>query len=277
MKKKIRTIFNRVSESSNALLATTHAVQLDRLARDLFDGSATKFDKAMDYVYNTTKQYGADHRLFDGGHSFAGAWKAISKHCPEVSGVEKIKGYLGAIWKDMVTPKGIPVVTWDKQTFDKVAGFLSDNLGVSKAWTKDMVTITGTEFIGSGLGAVSIVMAWKNNERLAESACGLALPAIMGANSLLLGITLIGLSKSILRADNKKQALVKGGKGLVGSGAFIAVGSIGAPILASFLFSIGSLIIARYLYEKVVEENVVPAKINFLKKSSKKIWKSGTV
>ena len=35
-------------------------------------GPATRYDKALDQVYNALGKHGADHRLFDGSHDLVG-------------------------------------------------------------------------------------------------------------------------------------------------------------------------------------------------------------
>lgn len=103
----------------------------------------------LDYAYNTLKQHGRDHRLFDGSHDLVGAWKAITEHVPEEAWLKKAEGYVMALWKDVATPNGLPVATWNKEAFDKTAGFLEQTLGISRSWTKDMVSFTGTELMGA--------------------------------------------------------------------------------------------------------------------------------
>ncbi|MDE2762923.1 MAG: hypothetical protein OXK74_09085 [Gemmatimonadota bacterium] len=145
-------------ESEDALLATDVAGTLDRWTRTAFaSGGASRYDRALDLTYNTLKQHGGDHRIFDGSHDPIGAWRTIAEAFPDEGWLDRGEGYVSALWKDMVTPNGVPVVTWDKEAFDAVAGFLNETLGVSRNWSKDMVTFTATEFIGAALGALALV------------------------------------------------------------------------------------------------------------------------
>ena len=106
----------------NALLATDVAVSLDQWMRTTFaSGPATAYDKALDLTYNTLKQHGGDHRIFDGSHDLFGAWKTIAEAMPDEGWLQRAEGCVSALWKDMATPNGIPVVTWNKEAFDAVA------------------------------------------------------------------------------------------------------------------------------------------------------------
>ena len=242
----------------NAILATTTSIRIDRWLGEIFNGPATPFDKAMDTAYNTLKKYGADHRLFDGSHDLSGAWKAITKHAPEQDQwIHKAEGYVKALWKDVVTPKGLPVVTWDKEAFDQVAGFMERSFGISRSWTKDMVTFTGTELIGATIGSIAIVLAWKQDDlqKFSDVVASLGLSAIIGANPIMTIVTIIGLARCFQKAmkneESLKQALSGGGKGIASTGAMIAATSlIPGPVWISIMLGIISYALARYLYGK---------------------------
>lgn len=129
-----RSGIDELSRWSNAVLATDFVVQIDRHMRDVFSsGKATVYDKAMDAVYNNTRIGGGDHRLFDGGHDLLGAWNAVASAAHEKGDTftEQVGHYFGALWKDMATPKGLPIVTWDKETFKQVSTALSDQFGIA--------------------------------------------------------------------------------------------------------------------------------------------------
>ena len=245
------------SNLGSAFLGTAQSVSLDRWMRSIYDGPATKFDKAMDYTYNTLKQHGGDHRLFDGGHSPVDAWKAISKHVPDVEGIAKVEGYIKALWKDMATPKGIPIVTWDKNSFDSVAEFLQKNVGISKTWTKDIVSFTSTELIGATLGGLSIFLQWNQEDLslMSETVGSLGLSAVAGANPLLVIVCIIGVARCYqkTRKENRRQVLVGSGKGIVTSAAVLAVGTLSTPVWSTLALSVCSFFLARYLYEKTIK------------------------
>ena len=241
----------------NAVLATDVATRLDQWTRTVFaSGSATRYDKALDHFYNTTGKYGADHRLFDGSHDLVGAWKTIAEAFPEEGWVQRAEGYVSALWKDMATPKGIPVVTWDKQAFDAVAGFLNETLGISRNWVKDMATFTATEFVGAVLGAVALALSWDKAElrRFSEIVASLGLSALVGANPILVMVTIVGLAKSFHEARHGagfKRVLSGGGRGMVGTTALLGASRLmPAPAWVTLMLGVVSYLVATKLYDK---------------------------
>lgn len=250
-------------KAANAILATNLSVNLDRLMRASFSGPATDYDKALDYAYNTLKQHGRDHRLFDGSHDLVGAWKAITEHVPEEAWLKKAEGYVMALWKDVATPNGLPVATWNKEAFDKTAGFLEQTLGISRSWTKDMVSFTGTELMGATIGAIAIAFAWKKADirKFSEIVASLGLSAVVGANPVMTIITIIALARCFqeARMDQKKlkPILVRGSKGLLTTGTFMLTMSVvSGPVWMSIMLAIVSYAIVQYLFKKADLEAV---------------------
>lgn len=241
----------------NALLATDVAASLDRWTKTVFaSGPATRYDKALDHFYNTTGKYGADHRLFDGSHDLVGAWKTIAEAFPDEGWVQRAEGYASAIWKDMATPKGIPVVTWDKQAFDAVAGFLNETLGISRNWVKDMATFTATEFVGAVLAALALVLSWNKAElrRFSEIVASLGLSALVGANPILVMVTIVGLAKCFHEARHGagfKRVLSGGGRGMAGTTALLGASRLmPAPAWVTLMMGVVSYLVATRLYDK---------------------------
>lgn len=241
----------------NALLATDLAVKLDRWTRTAFaSGGASPYDRALDLKYNTLKQHGGDHRIFDGGHDPIGAWKTIAEAFPDEGWLDRGQGYVSALWKDMATPKGIPVVTWNKEAFDAVAGFLNETLGVSREWSKDTVTFTATEFTGAILGGLAVVLSWNNAEtrRFAEIVASLGLSAVVGANPLLVMVTIIGLAKCFHEARHGagfRRVMSGGGRGMAGATALLGTSRLmPAPAWVTLVVGLVSYLVATRLYDK---------------------------
>ena len=250
-------VTSQAANFGNALLATDVAVTLDRWTRIAFaSGGASPYDKALDLTYNTLKQHGGDHRIFDGSHDLAGAWRSIAEAMPEEAWLQRAEGYVSAIWKDLATPNGLPVRTWDKQAFDSVAGFLNDTLGLSRAWSKDMVTFNATEFMGGVLGALALVLSWNNAEvrRFAEIVASLGLSALVGGNPLLVMVTIVGLAKCFHEARHGagfKRVLSGGGRGMVGATAVLGASRLmPAPAWVTLMLGVVSYLVATKLYDK---------------------------
>ena len=241
----------------NALLATDVGVRLDQWTRTVFaSGAATRYDKALDQFYIDTGKYGADHRLFDGSHDLVGAWKTIAEAFPDEGWLQRAEGYVSAIWKDMATPRGIPVVTWDKEAFDAVARFLNETLGISRHWVKDIATFTATEFVGAVLGALALVLSWNKAEirRFSEIVASLGLSALVGANPIMVMVTIVGLAKCFHEARHGagfKRVVSGGGRGMVGTTALLGASRLmPAPAWVTLVLGVVSYLVATRLYDK---------------------------
>ena len=248
---------SKAASLGNALLATDVAATLDRWTRDVFtSGAATRYDKALDQFYIDTGRHGADHRLFDGSHDLAGAWRTIAGKFPDEGWLQRAEGYVSALWKDMATPKGIPVVTWDKQAFDAVAGFLNETLGVPREWVKDMADFTATEFVGSVLAALALVLSWNRAElrQFSGIVASLGLSALVGANPLLVMVAIVGLAKCFHEARHGagfKRVLSGGGRGMVGTAALLGASRLmPAPAWVTLMLGVVSCLVATKLYDK---------------------------
>ena len=62
---------------SQGALASALAGDLNSLSAKIVEGPATIYDKAMDAEYLATHIGGGNHRMFDGGHTLAGAFNAV--------------------------------------------------------------------------------------------------------------------------------------------------------------------------------------------------------
>ncbi|MBD3167615.1 hypothetical protein GF324_13525 [bacterium] len=93
------------------LLAGLQDADLLRWLDSITNASANVYDKAMDKLYLETHVGGANHRLFDDGHTLSAAWERVKDAQPDDSTRQEIAGYLGGVWNDMTTVKGLPFVT----------------------------------------------------------------------------------------------------------------------------------------------------------------------
>lgn len=250
-------VTSKAASFGNALLATDVGTRLDQWTRTVFaSGPATRYDKALDQVYIDTGQFGPDHRMFDGSHDLVGAWKTIAEAFPDEGWLQRAEGYVSALWKDMATPRGIPVVTWDKQAFDAVAGFLNETLGIPRNWVKDMATFTATEFVGAVLGAVALALGWNKAElrRFSEIVASLGLSALVGANPILVMVTIVGLAKCFHEARHGagfKRVLSGGGRGMAGTTALLGASRLmPAPAWVTLMLGVVSYLVATRLYDK---------------------------
>jgi hypothetical protein len=191
---------------------------------------------------------GAVH--FDGGHSLLGAIKAGHNASPDDSIIHEAVGTVSAIFKDFVTVRGIPFFTWDKATFDGVAGMLESNLHIPKNWFYDLNTINATDLLTASIGAFAVILNWNNEdgEAFAKTVGSTTIVSVIGANPILMVVTLAALAKSFTDARRKGnytefvEGLAKGG---VVTGAVIATASVvGGPWYVGLLAGICTGVVA---------------------------------
>ena len=81
-------------------------------------GPVTTYDQAMDAEYLATHIGGGNHRLFDGGHTIAGAFEAVRAASPDDGLIEEGLGFVQGMFRDLTTTKGLPLANWDERTYD---------------------------------------------------------------------------------------------------------------------------------------------------------------
>ena len=121
---------------SQGLLATHLSKSLNELLQKMVDGRPNRFDKAMDakYINPATKpeMAGNYHRLFDGGHTIKGAFDASCNASQEDNIFQEALGTIQGLFRDGTTERGLPLATWDKDTFDSVAESLDSTFHIPK-------------------------------------------------------------------------------------------------------------------------------------------------
>ena len=222
----------------------------------MVSGRPTIYDKAMDAAYNATRIGGGDHRLFDGGHSLVGAFQAARDASPDDNIFEEAAGLLQALARDATTPRGLPLVTWDQDTFNGLTDSLG-RVGIPREWVIDMVSYDAAEVIGASVGVLAIALNWNNDdvEQFAQLVGGMGLSAVIGANPLLLMVTVVALAKAYHTArktgDWKEFAdgLARGG---ICTGAVILITSmVGGPAVVVLLTGICIGVVAQRASQQV--------------------------
>jgi hypothetical protein len=112
-----------VSGTFISTLEFLQTVDLLKWTEWLTEGAATAYDRSMDRIGNAMRVHGNEHRLFDGGHTIWGSWKASAEAAAKEndSGYERVLGWAEAYMKDFTTTMGMPFTTIDKQNFDQWA------------------------------------------------------------------------------------------------------------------------------------------------------------
>ena len=187
--------------------------------QSLVKGSATIYDKAMDNVTpNAARIWSNEHRQFDGGHTLWGAFQAVRDASPDDSVFEEAVGLLQGLARDATTPRGLPLVTWDPDTFNSLANTLKQ-VGISRDWLNDLVTYDAVELIAGSIGILAVALNWNNDdvEEFSGLVSGMGLSAIVSRNPLMLIVTVVALARAFHIArktgDWKEftDGLIKGG------------------------------------------------------------------
>ena len=194
--------------AANTLLETTQGLLASKLANDLNDllqntvKGATIYDKAMDAEYIATHAGGSYHRLFDGGHTISGAIDAARGASPDDNMIREALGTVQGLFKDGTTPMGLPLANWSQETFNRVAGSLESNFHISKDWFYNLNTYDAAELLGASIGVVSLALHWNraDTETFSRLVGSMGMSATIGANPLLLVVTVVALAKAFHKA-----------------------------------------------------------------------------
>ena len=224
----------------------------------------TAWDRAMDAVYNAGREHGYLHRLFDGGHSVTGAFEVGGNAAPDASWIENVGGTLSAIWRDAVTPQGMPFVTLSRDWYNEatsVASRLSERgLPVGGEFVRDWVTWDASEFVAASLGAVIVVFQFTEDRavQLARTAGSLGLVGVASANPLAVVVSVVALARSIqvrgtggtgkeaLRGAAVSAAAIGGGKLAAAAG----LGSIASGVVAPIAVGVAASVVIGMLADQ---------------------------
>lgn len=251
-----RVTTEQVSQWFNTVLATDFVTQMDGRMRRAFTSKATIYDQAMDAKYHKDHIGGGDHRLFDDGHDLFGAWQAVSNANPDDTLLHEVGAYFTALWKDLVTPHGLPLMTFDHDHFQQVAQSLHDSLGVSTDWLKDMASYTATELIGASTGTLAVVLNWNADDvtRFSSLIGSFGLSSVVGGNPFLLLLAVIALARAYQTARPKEaygsvaRGMLKGG---IGTGSFLAVSAMCTPhVWVGLMFGVCAGVMARKAFDR---------------------------
>ena len=230
--------------AANTLLETTQGLLASKLANDLNDllqntvKGATIYDRAMDAEHMATHAGGSYHQLFDGGHTISGAIDAARGASPDDNIIREALGTVQGLFKDGTTPMGLPLANWSQETFNRVAGALESNFHISKDWFYDLNTYDAAELLGASIGVVSLALHWNraDTETFSRLVGSMGMSATIGANPLLLVVTVVALAKAFHKAHQTGEyaEFVDGQlKGALVSGATLSavalVGVSGPP------------------------------------------------
>jgi len=229
---------NILLSSTQAMLANGLSSEINDLVQNMVKGSPTIYDKAMDAQYIATGIGGAQHRLFDGGHTIIGAFRAGHAASPDDNIIQEAMGTIQGLLRDVGTPNGLPLANWDYETYQTVAETVESTFFIPKSWFYDLNTYDAADLLGGAIGVVALIFNWNraDTETFSKLVGGMGLSAVLSANPLLLIITVVALARAFHKAhmSGEYTEFVDGQiKGVVGAGATIGavtlVGIAGGP------------------------------------------------
>lgn len=149
--------------------------------------------------------------------------------------LQEAVGGMQGLFRDLTTPRGLPLANWDKGAYDQVSGYMQSQFGVPKGWFYDVNSYDAAEVIGASAGVLALIFCWNrsDSEELARLAGGLGLAAALGANPLLLIVTVAAVARAL-----QKSRLEGSAAGVVDGlfrGSATAAASLGSAALVTVL------------------------------------------
>ena len=259
----VRASAKHIEVAAHGVLASDLAGSLNAMLAELGKGPPTIYDRAIDAIFIETGIGGTYHRLFDGGHTIWGAFEAV-RDAPGDDGIAaRALGMALGLFRDGTTPRGLPFFTWDKETYDSVAGLLKESFDIPKDWFYDLLTYDAAEVVGAVGGAMALVFRWNkaDSKEFGRIVGSTGLAAVVSANPLLGVVMIAALAKAFAEAhgDGAYEDAIKGlAQGSAGTGAAMAgaalVGAAGGPAGVALIASLGAGIGVSYLAGKAGEK-----------------------
>lgn len=238
-------------EAYNAALDWKDNAELSRwLTTHLSHQAATVGSKAMDGEYLRTHIGGGWHRLYDGGHTLAGSWKAVGNALPDLSALDQLGAWANEYWKDLITTRGMPIVILDH------THHLSE-------YFKHLDCVNVAQAIGGELVGVSIYCNWNNPNKLVASAAASDCSGAVYANIVAPLVSLIAAGRAVYlikrsEQEDLRRLIEPALKGLTRSGASILLVTV---IPGGFLIHLSSGIVISlahgYVWDKASKNKKV--------------------
>jgi hypothetical protein len=231
-------------EAYTAALNWKNNSELSNWLSDHFSNQrATIASKAMDAEYLRSHIGGGWHRLYDGGHSLAGSWRAVAESFPDIGALDKVGIWANEYWKDLITTRGMPIVLLDH----------TEQIG---EYFKHLDCVNVAQMIGGEVCGVSIYCNWNDPAKLIASATATECSGIVYANIVAPLVSLIALGRAyfLLKGTEKDdlQSLISPAlKGLSRSGASILLITI---IPGGFFLHLSSGIVISLAHSYVWEK-----------------------
>lgn len=229
--------------------------ELDNITKNLFEDSDTVYKAAVDANYMSDKSSfgGPYHRLFDDSHSIGKMYEKIKDAKPDDSKLEEIIAWVNEAAKDLQTTMGLPIVSMDKETFDKTAEFLAP-VGISKNDLYDLLTYNLQEVLSVAfLGITTIIPSIKKDKNKLNTLRGIMIAAGAFGNPLAIIFLVITLIHSWLKGSSEEFK-----KSLTSKEAFVGfsisaiikytIDFLGSKAVITIISILMALLIVVYLF-----------------------------
>jgi hypothetical protein len=244
-----------VGEAYFAALNWKNNSELSNWLTDHFSNQyATVVSKAMDAEYLRSHVGGAWHRICDGGHSLGGCWKAASESFPDYSALDKLGEVANEYWKDLITPRGMPII-------------VLDHVEQLNEYFKHLDCVNVAQLIGGEICGVSLYCNWNDPAKLVASSSAVECSGVVYANVIAPLVGLIGIGRAFFLLRNSEQKelhdlIAPALKGLARGGTSILVISI---VPGGFLLHLSCGIVVglahNYVWEKGTENKDTIVKV----------------
>ena len=250
-KRKATTFEEALAYTDSALSASS--LNLARWMAENFNKNFDEYDRAIDGVYNATRIGGSMyHHLLDGQHTILGAFRAVRDVSQDDTFVRELAEALEHLLRDTSSVSGInPFFSLTSQQFERLANICS-RIGISKPYLADILTVNGPELIGGALGLVASLVLAKDEDqsKLSFLSGSYIVSALITANPLLAAVAAAGLIRAMKNAEDKKEVLIKAGKGsIVSGGSVLLTGIIGGPLWLNCMAAISTAAAIKYMLD----------------------------
>ena len=180
--------------------------EFDDLTKNLFEDKDSIYKSAVDanYVADKSLYGGPYHRLFDDSHSLGKMWGKIKDAKPDDSRIEEIIAWVNEAAKDLQTTMGLPIVSMEKETFDKMVEFLGP-IGINKSDLYDLLTYNIQEVLSVAfLGITTMLPSIKKDKKKLNTLRGVMVASGVFGNPLALIFLLITLVHSMIKGNTKQ-------------------------------------------------------------------------
>lgn len=188
-----------------ALNEETIGREIVNVLNPLQERPATIYDRIVDSLYNASHIGGGFHRLVDGAHDLLHMAEKVRAASPADTVLQEIAGYVTAVWKDLATARGLPLISLSKSTFDRLVS-LAQGLGLSREYVYDVLTTNLAEVLAAVLTLLGLTSATAHDDpaKATEKIGKLAGIHMVAANPIGLAAS-AGLLLRVLRREGRRK------------------------------------------------------------------------